>query len=153
LAAAGYTAFLFRQAKGREFWSSPWLLPHLLAQSVVAGSAAVAILAPMFDGGLPALRVLGPLLALSLCAHALLARLEARGTHGSAHARRAAAEISRGAHRRDFLRGVLIAGSTIPLALLVMVPLAGAVGPSLSLAASLLALWGLYRYERMWTLA
>ena len=153
LAAAGYTAFLFRQAKGREFWGSPWLLPHLLAQSVVAGSAALVILAPMFEGGMPALRVLGPLLALSVCAHALLARLESGGAHGSAHARRAAAEISRGVHRRDFLGWVLVAGSTLPLALLVLSPLAGAVGPSLSLAASLLALWGLYRWERMWTLA
>ena len=39
LAAAGYTAFLFRQAKGREFWDSPWLLPHLVIQSIVAGAA------------------------------------------------------------------------------------------------------------------
>ena len=153
LAAAGYTAFLFRQAKGREFWSSPWLLPHLIAQSVVAGAAALAILAPMFRDGADLLRVLGPLLGMSVCAHALLARLETNPRHGSPHARRAAAEISAGPHRRDFLWNVLIWGSTAPLALLVLYPLAGSRGPSLTLMASLLALWGLFRYERMWTRA
>lgn len=153
LAAAGYTAFLFRQAKGREFWGSKWLLPHLIAQSIVAGAAILAILAPMFDGGYSALRVLGPLLGASLCAHALFARLESDPNHGSPHARRAAAEISRGAHRRDYFFNVLLAGTTLPLVLLVVFPLVREVGPSLSLIAALLALWGLYRYERMWTLA
>jgi Fe-S-cluster-containing dehydrogenase component/formate-dependent nitrite reductase membrane component NrfD len=153
LAAAGYTAFLFRQAKGREFWGSKWLLPHLIAQSIVAGAAALTILAPMFDGGYSALRVLGPLLGASLCAHALLARLESDPSHGTPHARRAAAEISRGSHRRDFFFNVLLAGTTLPLVLLVVFPLVRDVGPSLSLIAALLALWGLYRYERMWTLA
>ncbi len=153
LAAAGYTAYLFRQAKGREFWGSKLLLPHLLVQSVVAGSAALAILAPMFAGGEGALLVLAPLLGVSVCAHAFLARFESDSRHGSSHVRRAALEISRGTHRRDFLRNVLVGGSTIPLALLVLYPLVGAVGPSLTLIASLLSLWGLYRWERMWTLA
>jgi len=153
LAAAGYTAFLFRQAKGREFWGSKFLLPHLLVQAVVAGSAILAILAPMFEGGEPALRVLGPLLGASVCAHALLARLESNPGHGSPHARRAALEISRGTHRGDFIRNVLVGGTTLPLALLILFPLVGPVGPSLTLIASLLALWGLYRYERMWILA
>jgi formate-dependent nitrite reductase membrane component NrfD len=152
LAAAGYTAYLFRQAKGREFWGSKLLLPHLLVQSVVAGAAALAILAPMYDQGMEFMRVLGPLLGASLCVHAILARVETSASHGSEHARRAAAVISRGPHRRDYLWSVLIAGTTAPLALLVAWPWF-AVGPSLTLIASLLALWGLYRYERMWTLA
>ncbi|HEU4338591.1 MAG TPA: 4Fe-4S dicluster domain-containing protein, partial [Planctomycetota bacterium] len=87
LAAAGYTAFLFRQAKGREFWSSRWLLPHLVAQSLVAGAATLTILAPMFDAGIGVLSTLVLLLGASLCLHALLARLECSPSHGSAHAR------------------------------------------------------------------
>ncbi|HTF55780.1 MAG TPA: 4Fe-4S dicluster domain-containing protein [Planctomycetota bacterium] len=153
LAAAGYTAFLFRQAKGREFWGSKWLLPHLLVQALVAGAASLAILAPMLEGGVQALAFLGPLLGASICAHALFARLESNPTHGSPHARRAAEEISIGTHRRDFIRNVLVGGTTIPLILLVLFPIAGAAGPSLTLIASLLALRGLYRYERMWILA
>ncbi|HVT10786.1 MAG TPA: 4Fe-4S dicluster domain-containing protein [Fimbriimonadaceae bacterium] len=36
---AGYTAFLFKQCKGRDLWEENGLLWHLLAQSLAAGSA------------------------------------------------------------------------------------------------------------------
>ena len=39
-AAAGYSAFLFGQAEGRDFWQSPLLLPHLLVAALAAGFAA-----------------------------------------------------------------------------------------------------------------
>ncbi len=38
---AGYTAFLFWQCKGRDLWESRWLLPHLLIQAAMCGSAAL----------------------------------------------------------------------------------------------------------------
>ncbi|MDQ6643602.1 MAG: polysulfide reductase NrfD, partial [Chloroflexota bacterium] len=38
-AAAGYTAFLFGQAEGRDFWQSPLLLPILLVQATFSGAA------------------------------------------------------------------------------------------------------------------
>ena len=37
--AAVYTAFLFAQAKGRDFWQNPLLSLHLLAHALLAGSA------------------------------------------------------------------------------------------------------------------
>lgn len=36
---AGYTAFLFKQCKGRDLWEASGLLWHLLAQSVTAAAA------------------------------------------------------------------------------------------------------------------
>ena len=36
-ATAGYSAFLFGQAEGRDFWQSPLLLPHLLVAALVGG--------------------------------------------------------------------------------------------------------------------
>jgi Fe-S-cluster-containing dehydrogenase component len=36
---AGYTAFLFKQCKGRDLWEADGLLWHLLAQSLTAGAA------------------------------------------------------------------------------------------------------------------
>ncbi|HEU4339507.1 MAG TPA: hypothetical protein VFS19_05525, partial [Planctomycetota bacterium] len=62
-------------------------------------------------------------------------------------------EMTRGPHARDFVWNVMTAGTTLPLMLLVASPWAAPVSSSLTLMASLLALWGLYRYERMWTLA
>jgi Ni/Fe-hydrogenase subunit HybB-like protein len=41
---AGYTAFLFGQAEGRDFWQSPLLLPILLVQALVAGTAALLLM-------------------------------------------------------------------------------------------------------------
>jgi formate-dependent nitrite reductase membrane component NrfD len=38
-----YTAFLFAQAKGRDFWQSPTLPLHMLVHSVMAGTAIFAI--------------------------------------------------------------------------------------------------------------
>jgi|CXWL01.1.fsa_nt_gi Fe-S-cluster-containing dehydrogenase component len=35
---AGYTAFLFKQCKGRDLWEAPGLFWHLIAQSVTAGA-------------------------------------------------------------------------------------------------------------------
>lgn len=39
LLVSGYTAFLFKQCKGRDLWEAEGLLWHLLAQSLTAGSA------------------------------------------------------------------------------------------------------------------
>src|SRR5258708_38907185 len=43
-AAAGYSAFLFAQAEGRDFWQSSLLLPHLLTQAVVAGAGMLLLI-------------------------------------------------------------------------------------------------------------
>ena len=41
LGTAGYSALLFGQAEGRDFWQSPLVLPHLIIAAVVAGAAAL----------------------------------------------------------------------------------------------------------------
>ncbi|HEU5226433.1 MAG TPA: 4Fe-4S dicluster domain-containing protein, partial [Ktedonobacteraceae bacterium] len=50
LAAAGYTAFLFGQAEGRDFWQSPLLFPILLVQALLAGSASLGLLSWVLSG-------------------------------------------------------------------------------------------------------
>ncbi len=46
---AGYTAFLFGQCEGRDFWQTPLLLPTLLAQAGAGGAGVGLIVAPLFD--------------------------------------------------------------------------------------------------------
>ncbi len=41
--SAGYSAFLFAQAKGRELWQNPTLFWHLLVHSVIAGAATLIL--------------------------------------------------------------------------------------------------------------
>src|SRR5258708_33643500 len=52
-AAAGYSAFLFAQAEGRDFWQSPLLLPHLLTQAVVAGAGLLLTVASVTGADMP----------------------------------------------------------------------------------------------------
>ena len=42
-ATAGYSAYLFGQAEGRDFWQSPLLLPHLLIAALIGGSASLLL--------------------------------------------------------------------------------------------------------------
>ena len=44
IASAGYSAFLFGQARGRDFWQSPLLFWHLLIQAITAGAAVLLLL-------------------------------------------------------------------------------------------------------------
>src|SRR5262245_57576358 len=44
VASSGYSAFLFAQARGRDFWQSPMLFWHLLVQSFMAGAAFLILI-------------------------------------------------------------------------------------------------------------
>ncbi|MCL4199274.1 MAG: polysulfide reductase NrfD [Phycisphaerales bacterium] len=91
LAVAGYTAFLFAQCKGRDLWESKWLLPHLIAQAVMLGSAVFIAFQPgawEFSGHTDVMTRL--VLLASLWSHLLLALNELKGAHDTENARQAA---------------------------------------------------------------
>lgn len=134
LGAAGYTAFLFAQCEGRDLWQSRWLLPHLVAQALLCGSAA---LAPASADRTALAWVFG----VSTLAHVLIACLERYGRHHTANATQAAAFLGivrlQGvpAWRAGIFLGVLAAGT-----------LGGGYAlPPLTLAIALYALF-LYEY-------
>jgi formate-dependent nitrite reductase membrane component NrfD len=140
LGAAGYSAFLFGQAEGRDAWQSPVLLPQLLAAAVTAG-AAVALL---LHG--PGVRLRGLLLA-SLGVNLLLILAECVTRHASLDAAAAARLLTSGPWRTVFWGGVVVAGTLVPALLLV------AGSPLTTGLAALLALLGLYLYEDCWVKA
>ncbi len=137
LAAAGYSAFLFAQAEGRDFWQSPLVLPHLLVTTLVAGPA-VALLA---HGPARAMR---GLLLVGLGVNLLLLLAELFTPHASRDAVAAAHAITHGPWRGVFWGGVVVGGTLVP-ALLLVTPL-----PLTSAFASLFALAGLYLWEECW---
>jgi Fe-S-cluster-containing dehydrogenase component/formate-dependent nitrite reductase membrane component NrfD len=166
LATAGYSAFLFGQAEGRDFWQSPLVLPHLIVAAVVAGSAAlivaVAVLArpeacrdrmyasaACFDPR--ALDGLTPILLVALVIHVALLGLELFSRHPVRDVSLAARLITRGAYRIRFWAGVVAAGVVAPIALV----LGGAMLDSsvVSALAALLALAGLWLWEDLWVKA
>jgi Fe-S-cluster-containing dehydrogenase component/formate-dependent nitrite reductase membrane component NrfD len=158
LASAGYSAFLFGQAEGRDFWQSGLKLPHLIAACLVAGSAALLMIFPGWHVSAevsiwaePAAYGLAPLLAVSVVLHGALMVLEVTGRHASLDAARAAALLARGGLGRRFWGGAVLAGVVAPIALL----LASAVweAGALNVLAAALALAGLWLSEDLWVRA
>ena len=142
-AAAGYTAFLFGQCEGRDFWQTPLLLPVLLAQAVTAGGAVYAVAGLWIDLPDPtAVRwaLLGGVLATACL---IASELAARGT---AHTEAAAAAMTSGRYARRFWAGAVLAGLAFPAAA-TAVALAAGSGPLLPAAAGVSALAGMLCYE------
>jgi formate-dependent nitrite reductase membrane component NrfD len=140
LGAAGYSAFLFAQAEGRDFWQSPLVLPHLLAAAVTAGAAVTLLLDP------PSALARG-LLLLGLGVNFLLALAECYTPHANTDAGAAARILTEGPLSRVFWGGMIGAGTLVP-ALLLISASSGA-----SVLAAFLALVGLYLWEDCWVRA
>jgi formate-dependent nitrite reductase membrane component NrfD len=152
-AAAGYTAFLFGQAEGRDFWQSPLLLPMLLVQAVLAGAVALGLLSWLLDAGSAMNELFAAVLLGALVLHVLLVFIEVFGPHTNSHVAASARYMSKGPLRTLF-RGLFLAlGSLVPVVLLViglLVPVAQS--PLLGLAG-IIALVGLFTYEHCFVVA
>ncbi|MGH7412927.1 MAG: 4Fe-4S dicluster domain-containing protein [Candidatus Rokuibacteriota bacterium] len=144
-ATAGYSAFLFGQAEGRDFWQSPLLLPHLLVAALVGGSASLLLAASALGSASIIVGGLGLVLWASLLVSALLLGAELFTTHGTEEARRAARLLTHGPLRVALWGGVAAAGIALPLVLL----LSASVPFGSELAAGL-ALGGLWLWEELW---
>jgi Fe-S-cluster-containing dehydrogenase component/formate-dependent nitrite reductase membrane component NrfD len=133
-----YTAYLFAQAKARDMWQNPLLPPHLLIQSLLAGSAALAPLAFRLEP------TLVQTLLWTMCATTLLHLLciwgEITLTHPTAHARLAIREMTRGRYRDYFWTSLALT-------------LVALFAPWLGIAAAPLALMGLLLYEHAYVQA
>ena len=156
LAAAGYSAFLFAQAKGRDFWQSSLVLFHLLLQALIAGTATMVIVCLVLNmawgvgmrytanGYLNSLLWLLPAAGLMIFAELFL-------PHGTRHAQLAAHSLTRGTFRARFWGLTVGCGLVLPFLLILLLPddPSGALG----FVAALLALAGLWWWESLWVKA
>jgi Ni/Fe-hydrogenase subunit HybB-like protein len=119
LLTAVYTAYLFAQAKARDLWQNPLLPPHLVVQALVLGATVLAPFAGVYlqnhpgapVEALPRVAEIAPLIWIGLAGtivHLLMVWGEVSLTHGSAHARLASWEMTRGRYRSYFRLGVLL---------------------------------------------
>lgn len=152
-AAAGYTAFLFGQAEGRDFWQSPLLLPILLVQATLAGSAALGLLSWVLNADSTIGRLFTLVLLGSVGVHVLFVMLEVFGAHANSHVAAAAHAISGGLLRANFWGLFFAVGSLIPLALLSIALLFPTAQPVLLSIAGIIALVGLFAYEHCFVTA
>jgi len=144
-ATAGYSAFLFGQAEGRDFWQSPLLLPHLLVAAAVAGSASLLLAARVVGSAPIVVGGLGLVLWGSLLVSALVLIAELCTGHATRDAARAAELLTRGPLRAPLWGGVVGMGIVLPLVLLLSASV-----PFGSELAAVLALGGLWLWEELW---
>ena len=146
-ASAGYSAFLFGQAEGRDLWQSPLVLPHLLVAAVTAGCASLLLAVSVIGTDPRVVEGLAGALWLSLAASAFVLLAETLTSHPSHEAARAARLITRGPYCARFWWGVMVGGTLLPILLLMsgFYPAAP--------AAAVLALAGLWLWEDLWVRA
>lgn len=101
-----YTAWLFAQARARDLWQSPLLPPQLAVQALLAGAAALLLVAPLADPASAA--PLAAVVAAASAVHLLLAVGEATVGHATEHARLAARELTSGRYRGFFRAGLVL---------------------------------------------
>lgn len=144
LVVSVYTAFLFAQARGRDFWQSPVLPFHMLTHSMMAGSA-----------GLLALELIGmPLasgfimwvLTISIMVNLCLMLIELSIPHPTSDAKATVSLILHSRYRRVFRWGIIGLGNLIPLALLWFVPDSALT----QIVSPVAVITGIYLTEKVW---
>jgi Fe-S-cluster-containing dehydrogenase component/formate-dependent nitrite reductase membrane component NrfD len=141
---AVYTAFLFAQAKGRDFWQSPALALHMLIHSLLAGAAVFALTGLMGEMTADWAGYLKTMMISMIALNLLTIWVELTITHPTQEAKLTVKMITKGRYAGLFRWGVLLVGNILPLALLLTgqawaQPVAG-----------LLALAGIYMTEKIW---
>ena len=144
LLSAVYTAFLFAQAKGQDFWQNPLLSIHLLAHALLAGGA-VWMLVSVFAGGESS--DFPRYFTMAMLSFSLVALLAEICTTPPTEDARRALDMIIGRPMGGWFWGAGIAGGHIlPLVLL-------GTGVVPAIFAPLLVLAGMFVIERLWVLA
>ncbi len=143
---AVYTAFLFAQAKGRDFWQSPTLSIHMLVHSILAGAAIFGILTLATESGENWLPFLKNILLAGIGINLATMLIELTTTHPTADAKRTVDMILKGRYKNTFWLGVILFGNVLPIALLVF----GGANAIFLAITGIVVLIGIYLTEHIW---
>lgn len=142
---AVYTAFLFAQAKGRDFWQSPSLALHMLVHSFMAGAAVFTVVNLISAESAVWNGYLHTTLLLSIIVNIALMVLEFTTTHPTQEAKLTVQMILKGRYKNLFWIGAVLVGNILPLAMLLL-----GKDPMLSAGAGVLVMIGMYITEKIW---
>jgi formate-dependent nitrite reductase membrane component NrfD len=154
VASAAYSAFLFAQARGRDFWRHKWFNAwQLVLQALIAG-AAIQLLSIIFEqrwisDHLPRLTYASSLLQLLLLLWLFSLGIEFMLPQHTAEERMARQSLLRGPLSRSFLGFAIVLGVLGPLALLTFFGHLTRLGS----IEAILALFGLFCFEYTWVRA
>jgi len=149
LAAAGYTAFLFGQAEGRDLWQSPLFLWHLLTQAALAGGSVLLLSAVVVGAGAQLIGLCAGVVAGALVLNALILVGELLCSPANRDVALAEALVRRGRFAPAFWGGVIGAGGMLPLVLLLGTRAWTGEAPLAAAAAAILILGALIVHEEI----
>lgn len=143
---AVYTAYLFNQAKGRDFWQSPILPIHMFLHAIMAGAAAHLFLMifGLFDTDWH--DVLRQISVVAIVCNVIALTIELTLTHPTKDAKHVVSLILSGRYRNLFWIGTILIGNIIPLAMLIFLP----PNPIYMSLASVCLLIGIYINNHIW---
>ena len=139
-----YTAFLFAQAKGRDFWQSPTLPLHMLVHSVMAG-ASIFVLAALIFGQEDWMSILKNTLIIALVVNLFTLITELTITHPTTSAKTVVKMITKGRYKKLFWFVTVMVGNIIPLALMLF-----GNGGMLTVLSGICVLIGIVVTEKIW---
>jgi Fe-S-cluster-containing dehydrogenase component/formate-dependent nitrite reductase membrane component NrfD len=139
-----YTAFLFAQAKGRDFWQSPSLVLHMLVHSIMAGASSFILIMYLNEqeNWMPLLRIT-LIIALVVSLFTMLTELTI--THVSTASQTVAKMILSGRYSITFWLRVIVIGNIIPIGLLIFIN-----QPAALIVSAAFVLHGIYYTEKIW---
>lgn len=113
-----YTAFLFKQAKGRDHWQNPLLSIHMLVHSIMVGAAVLLIIGRIIVGFCHCMDPVPEILKYAIIANLLLVVIDFAmkpKTHDSMLAHHL---IHKGRMKWQFWLGGVLVGCVLPLGML-----------------------------------
>ncbi len=137
-----YTAFLFAQAKGRDFWQSPALAIHMGVHSLMAGASAYILLGLsglVDENWMPFLSLT---LMVGIIVNLFTILLEMTMTHPTHDAKKTVEMILHGRYKTTFWFAVILIGNIVPFVLLFT--------DMNALIPALAVLAGIYFTEKIW---
>ncbi len=145
LLVAVYTAFLFAQAKGRDFWQSPILSLHMLLHAIMAGAAILLIITIVKKYPSEWGKLLTSILALAIVLNLLVIAMEIFSRHRTIDVKNTVHMIAKGEYKYLFWIGVVFLGNLTPLLLtnanIFLIP------------SAILTLIGIYLSNHIWITA
>ncbi len=141
-----YTAFLFAQAKGRDFWQSPTMSIHMLVHSIMAGIAVYGILTNFTETEMSWMSYLSTAMIVAICVNVFTMIIELTTTHPTKDAKTVVDMILKGRYKVGFWLGVVLLGNIIPLLILLFLPLSSLI----LVGTGVLTLIGIYITNHIW---
>ncbi len=114
---AGYTAFLFAQAEGRDLWQSPTLLWHMVAGAFAAGGGFGLLLSLVVEVGDKTERAFAWSMLGGAAVLGLFALAEIVTKHPTRNIAEAVHHMTRGAFAREWWLGGQVLGVLVPIVL------------------------------------